>query len=175
MLLNLSDVFTAEGMTEKKAVVLEMTSFDNGLESYQLVEPHPIELEIANAGEQKARIKGCTEITFLAKCDRCMEETPITLRISFNRLVFSPTAITDEDEEAEDIHYMDGYQLDVETFMYHEILENWPVKILCKEDCKGICPVCGQNLNEKECGCDTFVPDPRMAVIKDIYGANKEV
>ncbi len=43
-----------------------------------------------------------------------------------------------------------------------------------KDDCKGICPVCGQNLNEKECGCDTFVPDPRMAVIQDIF-KNKEV
>ena len=53
---------------------------------------------------------------------------------------------------------------------------NMPTKILCKPDCKGICKVCGKNLNEGDCGCDQFVPDPRMAAIKDIYDAfNKEV
>ena len=70
---------------------------------------------------------------------------------------------------------MSGYELDVDTLINNEILINMPVKVLCKEECKGICPVCGGNLNEKECGCDTFVPDPRMAAIKDIFNANKEV
>ena len=54
-------------------------------------------------------------------------------------------------------------------------LVNMPVKVLCKPGCKGICKQCGHNLNEGECGCDTFVPDPRMAAIKDIFNANKEV
>ena len=80
-----------------------------------------------------------------------------------------------EDEEDDDQNFMEGYQLDVETFVHNEIIGNWPAKILCKEDCRGICPVCGQNLNERDCGCDTFVPDPRMAVIQDIFNANKEV
>ena len=45
----------------------------------------------------------------------------------------------------------------------------------CKEDCKGLCPVCGTNLNEKECGCDRTVADPRMAAIQDIFKNFKEV
>ncbi len=74
----------------------------------------------------------------------------------------------------DDQNFMDGFSLDVDALVHDEILMNWPAKILCKDDCKGICPVCGQNLNEGECGCDTFVPDPRMAVIQDIF-KNKEV
>jgi uncharacterized protein len=70
---------------------------------------------------------------------------------------------------------MEGFQLDLDALVQNEILVNWPVKILCKEDCKGICPKCGQNLNVGNCGCDTFVPDPRMAVLKDIFESNKEV
>ena len=50
-----------------------------------------------------------------------------------------------------------------------------PVKVLCRPDCKEICKKCGHNLNDGDCGCDTFVPDPRMAAIKDIFNANKEV
>ena len=64
----------------------------------------------------------------------------------------------------------------LDAFMESEISFNMPTKILCKPDCKGICKVCGKNLNEGDCGCDQFVPDPRMAAIKDIYDAfNKEV
>ena len=49
------------------------------------------------------------------------------------------------------------------------------MKILCKPDCKGICPTCGRDLNTGTCDCDNFVPDPRMAAIKDIFEADKEV
>ena len=86
----------------------------------------------------------------------------------------SPDVELSEDSD-DDQEYMEGYQLNVETFVYDEILLNWPMKILCRPDCKGVCPVCGKNLNDGECGCDTFVPDPRMAAIQDIFNANKEV
>ncbi|MBO4749763.1 MAG: DUF177 domain-containing protein, partial [Lachnospiraceae bacterium] len=65
--------------------------------------------------------------------------------------------------------------LNTETLLYNELMENWPAKILCKEDCKGLCPVCGKNLNEGECGCDRFVPDPRLAGIQDLFKRMKEV
>ena len=70
---------------------------------------------------------------------------------------------------------MNGYELDTEILIYNELLMSLPMKVLCKETCKGLCPVCGKNRNDGECGCDTFVPDPRMAAIKDIFNANKEV
>ena len=81
----------------------------------------------------------------------------------------------EQDEEIDDLSFMEGYQLNTETLLYNEILENWPAKILCKDDCKGLCPVCGKNRNDGDCGCDTFVPDPRMAAIKDVFNACKEV
>ena len=43
-----------------------------------------------------------------------------------------------------------------------------PLRELCKSDCKGLCPVCGQNLNEGQCDCDTFVPDPRLAALESL-------
>lgn len=174
MLLNLSDVFTSEGKVLHKSVPLEMTSFDSRLGNFPIVEKQPVDFTFTNIGEQKARIEGNVILKLEAVCDRCMEETTVILDLQFDRVVTSPE-ITTEDEEADDKSYMEGYQLNVETFMYHEILVNWPVKILCKDDCKGVCPKCGQNLNERDCGCDTFVPDPRMAAIKDIFCRDKEV
>ena len=56
-----------------------------------------------------------------------------------------------------------------------EILLHWPMKILCKDDCKGLCSKCGADLNYEECGCDRTVLDPRMAAIQDIFNKFKEV
>ena len=120
------------------------------------------------------------EIVFDTGCDRCLTKVPTTLALTFAREVASPdtaldSSIEEGDREDEVDYFMEGYQLNVETFVYNEILLNWPMKILCMDDCKGICSVCGKNLNHGDCGCDRFVPDPRMAGIKDIFNAFKEV
>ena len=173
MLVNLSDVLTSEGKVEKITVALEMTEFSAGLGNFSVTEKSPVEFSFTNIGVGKAKVEGNVNITFATECDRCLTEVPTILELQFDRVVTAPDVTEDEDDERPD--YMEGYQLDVEAFVYSEILINWPVKILCKEDCKGVCLKCGQNLNMRECGCDTFVPDPRMAVLKDIFNANKEV
>ncbi len=174
MLVNLSDVLTSEGKVETITVPLEMTSFESRLGDFLITKKDPVTFTFTNIGVNKAKVEGGLELTFDTRCDRCLTEVPTTLNMQFDRIVTSPDAVT-EDEEDDDLNFMEGYQLNVETFVYNEILVNWPAKILCQEECKGVCPVCGQNLNKHECGCDTFVPDPRMAAIKDIFNANKEV
>jgi uncharacterized protein len=176
MLVNLSDVLTSEGRVVTREIPLEMTAFTNGMGTYSIIEKSPVAFTFSNIGVDKARVEGNCRIVFAAVCDRCLAEVPVTLELSFDRTVVSPERETDdEDADADDQRFMEGYQLDTEALIYDEVIVNWPVKILCREDCKGVCPVCGQNLNERECGCDTFVPDPRMAAIKDIFNANKEV
>lgn len=186
MLVNLSDVLFSEGRQEKKEIPLEMAVFENGQGSFEIAEKEPVSFVFTNAGLGKARIEGSVDLTFQVNCDRCLTEMPMPLTIDFEQYVNSPDAkLWDENSEAsqreevsrqaDEQSYMDGYCLDTEAFMHGEILVNWPSKILCRRDCKGICPKCGQNLNVADCGCDTFVPDPRMAAIQDIFNASKEV
>ena len=174
MLVNLSDVFTSEGKKTDLQVELEMNRCMSRSGEYEIVEKSPVCFSFENVAKEKVRIKGTARLKFSAFCDRCLTEVPTVLELSFDRIVVSPE-VAEDDEDVDDLSFMEGYQLDVETFVYNEIIENWPAKILCKEDCKGICPVCGQNRNIRDCGCDTFVPDPRMAVIQDIFNGNKEV
>lgn len=173
MLLNLSEVLTSEGKVVNATAELEMTGFASRLGEYLITEKSPVEFTFTNIGVDKAKVEGSVRLVFDTRCDRCLQEVPTTLNLVFDRVVTSPEMITEEEED--DTFFMEGYHLNVETFVYNEILVNWPMKILCKADCKGTCPVCGRNLNVGECDCDTFVPDPRMAVIKDIFNANKEV
>ncbi len=179
MLVNLSDVFSSEGMMANVTAELEMTSFKSRLGDFRITQKSPVNFVFSNIGVGRAKIEGTVELAFETGCDRCLAEVPTVLSLVFEREVASPDAVTEHSEEGDreddDLDFMEDYQLNVEAFVYNEILSNWPMKILCKNDCKGICKVCGQNLNLGECDCDTFVPDPRMAAIQDIFNANKEV
>ncbi|MCM1026372.1 MAG: DUF177 domain-containing protein [Roseburia sp.] len=174
MLVNLSDILTTEGRQREAELPLEMNRFESGQGSFEILRRTPVKFLFTNIEPGKARVEGSVSLVFRTVCDRCLTEVETALDLTFDRVVFSPE-IGAEDDEADDLGFMEGYQLDAEAFVYNEIIGSWPAKILCKEDCKGLCPVCGQNRNERDCGCDTFVPDPRMAVIQDIFNANKEV
>ena len=85
--------------------------------------------------------------------------------------------LTDEDRvnDLDESSYLTGMDLDVDQLVYLEVLMSWPLKVLCREDCKGICSQCGKNLNDGPCGCVEEPKDPRMAAISDIFSKFKEV
>lgn len=175
MLINLTDVLTSEGKTQEVQVPIEMTSFSNGMTEYKVIEKSPVNFKFSCIERGKAQIYGKAQIVLEMDCDRCLKEVKKKFELDFFREVFAPDETTESTDDNDDQNFMEGYQLNVEDLVYSEILLNLPMKVLCRQDCKGICRQCGKNLNEGECGCDTFIPDPRMAVIKDIFNANKEV
>ena len=174
MLINLTDVFTSEGKDRRESLIYEPDSFSYMGNDYKILEKSPAEMMFSNLGTGKVLVKGSIRLVLEIPCDRCLQMVKQSLDVRFEQEVFSP----DDDQqsyEQDEQEFMLGYELDTEAFLNSEILVNMPVKVLCKPDCKGICKQCGHNLNEGECGCDTFVPDPRMAAIKDIFNADKEV
>lgn len=175
MLVNLTDVLTSEGKTVKLQIDLEVQEITGVFETYRIVRKEPVTFTFSNIGAGKALVEGNISLVLMMSCDRCLQEVEQTFDLSFSRKVLAPNGEIEEDSEDEQ-DFMEGYHLNIEDLISSEILINWPMKVICKEDCKGICRQCGKNLNTGECGCDTFVPDPRMAVIKDIFNANnKEV
>lgn len=174
MLMNLTDVFEAAGKDIEETFALEADEVSYMGNVYPIAEKFPVCMKCSNTGTGKALVDGSVSIILLIPCDRCLKEVRVPLKFEFSQEVSSPEAAEhaeDEDKQS----FMQGYELDVEALVKSEILVNMPVKVLCKPDCKGICMQCGHDLNEGDCGCDTFVPDPRMAAIKDIFNANKEV
>lgn len=174
MLVNLTDVFTSEGKTEERDVEIGFQDFRAGSEVYPVVASKPVHLTLTNIGENKAKIQCDASITLRMQCGRCLQDVDQLFTLSFEGDAVSPDVENNEDAD-DDQNFIEGYQLNVDDLIISEIFNNWPLRILCREDCKGICSVCGQNLNQGTCSCDTFVPDPRMAKFKDIFEANKEV
>ena len=179
MFINLTDVLTSEDEVLTMQTETEMTEVSIGRETFRILEKSPVRFTFTNTGKGRAAIDGWAEFTFAVNCDRCLKPMEEKLTLQISREVHSPDTAQDlydeADAEDDDQSFMEGYQLNVEDLLNNEIMINWPRKVLCKPDCKGICMQCGKDLNTGDCECDTFVPDPRMAVIKDIFNANKEV
>ena len=174
MIIDISSIVTCENksLTEKVQIVLE--SFVSRLGEFPIIEKAPIDLQIANIDGGKLRISGTVDLAASIPCSRCLEEVPTRIHFDIDKeFRLENSAINDE--EMEDIDYLIGFDLDVDKLIYGEILVNWPMKVLCKEDCKGICKVCGMNLNKGDCNCQRTELDPRMAAIQDVFNKFKEV
>lgn len=174
MRLDLTDVCTCENREVTKAVTIEAASFDSKLGVFPIIAKKPFDLHMVNRENKQLLITGETDVEIAIPCDRCLEDVPTRFHLKFDEVV--PLEGADGTaEETEETDYMEGVQLDVDRLVYHEILVNWPMKVLCQEDCRGICKKCGTNLNRQDCGCSKTELDPRMAAIQDIFNKFKEV
>ena len=173
MLINLTDVLSCEEKVVKRTVETEFQSFDSSLGSFPLTEEEPLNLTLTNLGGDKLLVEG--EQKFVAKipCDRCLTETEVPIEIFFSKEIDMKQSAEGRIDDLDETDFIDGYNLDTEKLVYGELLLNWPMKTLCRDDCKGICKKCGKNLNEGDCGCDTVELDPRMAVIAEIFKNSK--
>ncbi len=174
MNLELTELYTCENKEARFQAVMELSSFDSKLGSFPFLAKKPFELHIVNQENKRLLIKGETDVTIAIPCDRCLREVPVGIHLVFDKKF--PLKETEETrEEREEADYMKGFHLDVDRLVYDEILVNWPMKVLCKEDCKGICRKCGADLNSQDCSCGEDGLDPRMAAIQDIFNKFKEV
>lgn len=114
---------------------------------------------------------------FFLPCSRCLCETPLAINGDL-RYLFTLRSLKDElegsasfsDEDGDvDIIPVDTFQseLDLKSYVWEVLLLNLPERVLCSDGCKGLCPVCGHDRNESECGCKDEGDDPRMAVLRN--------
>ncbi len=173
MFVNLSEFFDLKGKHSEILVHLDTDSFSNGYVDYTVVEKGDLKLGIDYLGDDKLSVTGEVDVLLKMSCDRCLQDVNVDVPVSFEYTVVKPDGYHEIDDDEQ--YFMDGYQMDVQTLVNNEVIMSLPMKVLCKDDCKGLCPVCGTNRNNGDCGCDTFVPDPRMAAITDIFNAKREV
>jgi len=168
MLVNLTDVFASDGKEVTKDFPCDIAEVMNEGTAYPVKDSSSVSLKLTNIAAKKVLVEADVKLTAVLACDRCLSEVEHVFDLQIVREVVSPDqAVSDELEEQE--AFMEGYELNIDNLINNEIMTSWPMKVLCRPDCKGLCPVCGKDLNTGACGCDTFVPDPRMAAIMDIF------
>ena len=174
MLIDISELVSCADKEITKEVPIEMKSFVSRLGEFPITRKAPVDMRIANQENKRLLIQGDVDLTVSVPCSRCLEEVPTEIRFRIDKVLkLDGPAVSDE--EMEELYYLIGLNLDIDKLIYGEILVNWPMKVLCRKDCKGICRVCGLNLNNATCDCQRTEPDPRMAAIQDVFNKFKEV
>lgn len=104
-------------------------------------------------------------------CGRCLEEFRVDLRPSVDVRYVPRPAVGDRVELGADDLDLDFYEndeLNLGALVETETTLALPMRPLCREDCQGLCPVCGGNRNVVACACPTRPPDPRLAALRDL-------
>ncbi|MDP2268694.1 MAG: DUF177 domain-containing protein [Deltaproteobacteria bacterium] len=113
---------------------------------------------------------GHIETVLAATCGRCLEEAKLPIQADFSYTLLPATGTgTDEVElQTEDLEivYYDAEIIDLNPMIAEQIILQIPMKVLCRESCRGLCPQCGTNLNMGGCDCRKDFIDPRWTVLK---------
>lgn len=110
----------------------------------------------------------CVETELSGPCWRCLERATIPLNADVRDYsAFERAGEADYDEDL-DCEYLHGESLDVVAMARDALIDLLPARILCREDCQGLCPTCGAALNDGPCACPPPAPDSRWAALAEV-------
>jgi uncharacterized protein len=139
-------------------------------DAYRIVDPVDLEFEIVK-DKEKFRLAGTARTTLELTCGRCLEPFRLPVAAVFDQR-FLPASEMAQDPEREvqdedvDVSYYRDDRIDLNELLREQFYLALPMKPLCREDCRGLCPQCGTNLNAGACDCAPAWEDPRLAPLK---------
>jgi uncharacterized protein len=139
-------------------------------EAYHIAAPVELEFDI-HKDKDKFRLVGHLRTELELSCSRCLEPYQFRIDADFDqRYLPAAAASTDPDREVQEddleTSYYSDDQIDLAELMREQFYLTVPMKPLCVEGCKGLCPMCGTNLNTNTCTCTPAWEDPRLAALK---------
>ena len=163
MLLGLSQVIDRPGASVSFSVSVDLSDLCYGV-SYPVSEPVLAEGNVRNTAGVLV-MQGSIATTIHGICDRCASE--FHRKVEFPIDVVLVTKLESEENEDEWVFPLEGDSADLDDIVRTVFVLNLDSKLLCKEDCKGLCPQCGKNLNDGPCNCRKEL-DPRFAALKQL-------
>ncbi len=141
-------------------------------EAYGIVAPVELAFDI-HKDKERFRLQGTLKTKLELSCSRCLEPFQMPVDIAFDQRYLPQTEATSELEaevpgdDLETSYYRDE-EIDLDDLVREQFYLVMPMKPLCRDDCKGLCPHCGTNLNTGTCDCAPVWEDPRLAALKRI-------
>ncbi len=168
MKINIISVINSDGAKLSIEKEYSVGSFEFAGNNYSFEKPVKITGVITNIGSAlKIALK--VEGEYTSFCDRCGCDIASTI------IGEAEENITGENVEIDsEMFEINGHTLDISGAVESLVYSSLPMRNLCKDDCKGLCPKCGTDLNKSECNCDTTRYDPRFAIFRKLAG-NGEV
>ncbi len=146
---------------------LDSSGFD-----FELQGPLSVTGRVDRAG-MDMRLRGRIKASLVAPCDRCLREVPFSIDIPFD-LLYAPedpganrTGEIELQERDLDFAVYQNDEIDLDELVLEQLELSLPSRVLCREDCQGLCPQCGADLNTEKCNCPEKI-DPRLQVLADL-------
>jgi len=141
-------------------------------ERVKLTAPATVNGKIRLAGNE-VFVNGHVDTRTQVECDRCLKsiELPVSADFELEYITgseYESSAVAELTEAEMAVAVFDGEALDVDEIVKEQILLAVPTRMLCREDCEGICPQCGVDRNTGECNCEMKEIDPRWAALKNL-------
>lgn len=163
MILDLKGVFDCEGYSRDMSYDFDMSGYEDRPDSHPFKEPVKVSANVRNcAGVVGLHVSA--KAVYFTQCDRCCTPLCEKVDIAFDNVLVKEL---ENDGDSGDLIKIENEKLDLDTLVSSNIILNLPMKHLCSESCKGLCPVCGKNLNEGSCGCKGGSDSP-FSVLKDL-------
>ncbi len=150
----------------------ERREFEYSGINLKLSKPFSGFMTVKRASAKRVIIEGSVKVSLILICSRCLSEFEFEICETFKDEFFPVEDFNYTEKELSkselDMLFYCKDEIDLSSVYLEKVYLSIPMKPLCKDDCKGICPLCGKNLNEGLCGCDRKSLDPRWAALLDI-------
>jgi uncharacterized protein len=139
-------------------------------EIFRIVSPVELVFDL-HKDQEKVRIVGTVKTALELDCSRCLEGFAVPVDTAFDLLYVPASAVPDtgekeiEEDDLDTAYYREGI-IDLADVVREQLYLALPMKPLCQEACRGLCPECGTNLNFGTCNCAPAWEDPRLAPLK---------
>lgn len=161
MIIQLENIFRNDGEVLPVSHTMDLSG-EKVNEGYPFVSSVEVKGEIRNQ-TGIVSISAKASFTYESPCDRCAGIVKREMVIPVEHLLVSQL----NDENNDEYLVVKDMKLDLDELVTEDIFLNLPSKFLCKDDCKGLCSICGQNLNEGSCSCKKPI-DPRLEVLRQL-------
>ena len=163
MRLGLSQIIDRPGESVYYSAVVDLSDLQYGT-SFPVTEPVLASGTVRNTAGVLV-MKGSITTCIHGICDRCAAEFDRELEIPIDAVLV--TELANEENEDEWVFTLEGDSADLEDIVRTIFVLNMDSKLLCSDDCKGLCCGCGKNLNFETCSCEKEI-DPRLAALKQL-------
>ncbi len=163
MLLGLSKIIDCPGESVSFSTSVDLSDLQFG-NCYPLTEPVQASGSVRNTAGV-LMLTGSLTTWLHGICDRCAGEFHRELSLPMEAVLV--TELSDEDNEDEWVFQLEGNSADLDDIVTTTLVLNMDSKLLCKDDCKGLCCRCGKNLNNGPCNCEPEM-DPRFAALRQL-------
>jgi uncharacterized protein len=167
------DITKLEVGTTHLAETFSAEDLEFDYRDYSLADDWRLEADIHKNSRAEIRLTGRVSGTVEVYCDRCLRPFHYPIRQSFDICMLPvPPDLQEHDLELEQEQLNENYYVEpaisLKQLVREQIILNLPLKLVCRDECAGLCSQCGADLNEAACDCDRSDRDPRWSVLLEL-------